>query len=76
MVLIPTFSGSQLEEKHLPQVTLNVVLCIRQRRLSFLPPLMAFSKVLNPPFIIQPQQLQNCPGCLFCYGGEGFPKLC
>lgn len=49
MVLIPTFSGSQLEEKHLPQVTLNVVLCIRQRRLSFLPPLMAFSKVVNPP---------------------------
>lgn len=36
--------------EHPPQAALSVVLCIRQRMLSFLPPFIAFSGAVNPPF--------------------------
>lgn len=46
---MPTFSG-WVGVSIPPQGTLSVVLCIRQRRLSFLPPFITFSGAVNPPF--------------------------
>lgn len=54
--------SGQLEGKHPPQVTLNVVLCIKQRRLSFQPPLMAFSGVVYPSFHNSATAVAKLPG--------------
>lgn len=59
---MPTFSGCPAGRETSPQVTLNVVLCVRQRRLSFLPPLTAFSGVVNPPFHNSAAAVAKLPG--------------
>lgn len=74
-VLLPMFSGWM--GVSMPTWSPSVWCCVSGRGCShFCLPSSLSVGLSIPPFIIQPQQLQNCPDRLFCYDGEGFPKLC
>lgn len=60
--------GGQLEGEHLPQAALNLAVFVRQRRLSFLPPLISFSGVVNPPFHNSATAVAKLP-LLLLWGG-------
>lgn len=61
---------------NIPQVTLDVLLCIRQSRLSFLPPFIAFIGAVNPPFHNSATAIAKLPGAAsFALMGRDFQSF-
>lgn len=73
---MPLFSGWPAGRGASPQVTLHVLLCVRQSRLSFLPPFIAFSGTVNPPFHNSAAAIAKLPGAAsFAMMGRDFQSF-